>query len=298
MTPQQITAPEGPIHIALTFDANFWAPAYATMRSVCLYSRRRDAITFHLLHRTLDARKKADLGRIETEFGARLEWYDLDQSTLFDTLAKTLPENKRLSNIVYARLMIDRLVDPAIRRVLYIDCDVLVRASIEQLYDIDLAGNAIAAVRDPAGPIIFAGRDFAGNRDLFDIADSYFNAGVILIDLERWKARDLLGLIERFMADGTMARLYYDQDFLNIAFARDWLALPPVWNLMDPHRTHEPLDPRIVHYTGESKPWNLVSSVAFHRTYRHVMTNDLFYRYMRHRWKMAWVKRWRKLTGR
>lgn len=291
-------AQRAPIHIALTFDGNFWAPAYATMRSICLATRAREALVFHLLHRTLSQAQAADLGRIADEFGAQLVWHDLDRLPLFADLAGRLPKNHRLTNIVYARLLLDRLLPADARRVLYIDCDVLVRAPVEQLYDIDLEGRAIAAVRDVLGPIIFAGRDFAGNRDLFDIADSYFNAGVILIDLERWKARDLLGLIERFMADGTMARLYYDQDFLNIAFARDWLALPPVWNLMDPHRTHEPLDPRIVHYTGESKPWNLVSSVAFHRTYRHVMTNDLFYRYMRHRWKMAWVKWWRKLTGR
>ena len=38
----------GPIHIVLTFDDNFWAPAYAVARSICLSTRRRDLV-FHLL---------------------------------------------------------------------------------------------------------------------------------------------------------------------------------------------------------------------------------------------------------
>lgn len=287
-----------PIHIVLTFDANFWAPAYATMRSVCLYSRRRTDLVFHLLHRTLDAEKKADLADIEREFGARLEWHDLDRSQVFGDLAASLPQNKRLTNIVYARLMVDVLLGPSVERLLYLDCDILVRAPIEDLYAIDLKGKSIAAGRDLLGPIIFAGRDFRQNRDLFDIADPYFNAGVILIDLKRWRDRALLELVETLMASGTMARLYYDQDFLNIAFRGDWLMLDPAWNLMDPRKVHEPLDPRIAHYSGEAKPWNLFSPAAFRRSYRHVMTNALFYRYMRHRWKTWWLKRFRSVTGR
>ena len=37
-----------PIHIALTFDDSYWAPAYATMRSICLTTRRRgDIVDIH-----------------------------------------------------------------------------------------------------------------------------------------------------------------------------------------------------------------------------------------------------------
>src|SRR5690606_9658939 len=140
-----------PIHIALTFDDNFWAPAYATMRSVCLFTRRRSDLVFHLCHRTLTAEHWADLEAITAEFPVELRWYDLDASDLFRDVAKRMPENKRLSNIVYARLMIDRLVGPDVERVLYLDCDMLVRDNIEKLFDIDMEGKPIAAVRDSIG---------------------------------------------------------------------------------------------------------------------------------------------------
>jgi lipopolysaccharide biosynthesis glycosyltransferase len=283
-----------PIHIALTFDDNFWAPAYAVMRSICLFTKRRGDLVFHLLHRPLSDEHRDDLRAIESEFGARLVWYDLDRSPLFADIAARMPENKRLSNIVYARLVIDQFVDPSITRILYLDCDLLIRAPIETLYETDLEGHPIAAVRDTLGPFIVGGRDLKNNRDLFDIADPYFNAGVLLIDLERWRQARLIDRLEAMFADGTMDRIYYDQDFLNLVFKHDWLRLAPTWNVIDARHAHEGLDLNIMHYTSAQKPWQLVSNVAFRRIYRHVMTNELFYRYLRHRLK----RRLRRLVGR
>jgi lipopolysaccharide biosynthesis glycosyltransferase len=282
------------IHIVLTFDDNFWAPAYAVMRSICLFTKRRGDLVFHLCHRTLSPEHRRDLEAIAAEFGARQVWYDLDRSELFADIARRMPYNKRLTNIVYARLIIDQLVDPSIERVLYLDCDILVRAPIENLYEIDLDDHPIAAARDTLGPFIVGGRDLRNNRDLFDIADPYFNAGVILIDLARWRDARLLERLETMLADGTMERIYYDQDFLNLVFKHDWLRLAPAWNVIDARHAHEGLDLNIMHYTAEQKPWHLVSSVAFRRIYRHVMTNELFYRYLRHRVK----RRLLRLVGR
>ncbi|WP_137150276.1 glycosyltransferase family 8 protein [Devosia sp. FKR38] len=286
-----------PIHIALTFDDNFWAPAYATMRSVCLFSHRRSDLVFHLCHRTLTDAHRADIAAITSEFPVTLHWYDLDASALFRDVAKRMPENKRLSNIVYARLMIDRLVGPEVERVLYLDCDMLVRDNIEKLYDIDMEGHPIAAVRDSIGAFITGGRDLRSNADLFNIADPYFNAGMVLIDVQQWRAADLIGRMEQALADGVMARIYYDQDFLNLVFARNWLQLPWRWNTIDARHAHEGLDPAILHYTGKTKPWGVLSgmlqSVAFARLYRHVMTNALFYRFARHRWARWWKKKLR-----
>ena len=273
------------IHIALAFDDNFWAPAYAVMRSVCLFTHRKGDLVFHLFQRGLSDEHKDDLRKISVEFGADQVWYDLDEAPVFNELVRFLPHSRRLTKVIYARLMIDRLLDPGIERIIYLDCDMLVRDAIEQLYDVDMVGKPIAAVRDTYGAFIVGGRDLMMNRDLFDIADPYFNSGMLLIDLPRWRAADVLGRLDLAIRDGTMARLYYDQDFLNLVFKNDWAMLPPRWNTIDARFAHEGLDPAIVHYTGPQKPWQLIAFVAFRRLYRHVMTNELFYRFMRHRWR-------------
>jgi lipopolysaccharide biosynthesis glycosyltransferase len=283
------------IHIALTFDDNFWAPAYATMRSVCLFTHRRADLVFHLCHRTLTEAHRADIAAITDEFPVTLQWHDLDASELFRDVAARMPENKRLSNIVYARLMIDRLVGPDVARVLYLDCDMLVRDDIAKLFDVPMDGFPVAAVRDSIGAFITGGRDLRNNRDLFDPADAYFNAGMVLIDVALWRAADIIGRLEEALKSGVMGRIYYDQDFLNLVFSRNWKQLEWRWNTIDARHAHEGLNPAILHYTGEAKPWGVLSglrqSVAFARLYRHVMTNELFYRFARHRWKRWWRKR-------
>ncbi|MBU1174796.1 MAG: glycosyltransferase family 8 protein [Alphaproteobacteria bacterium] len=272
-----------PIHIALTFDDNYWAPAYATMRSVCLATHRRKDLVFHLCHRTLTKRHVADLSRITDEFGATLAWYDLDKDARFADIAARARYNRRLSNIVYARLMFGELLPATVTRLIYLDCDMYVRAPIEELAEMDMEGSPVAAVRDTYSFQIIGGRDIRANQDLFYLTDMYFNAGLLVIDMDAWRREGVLAKFEQVMQDGTLERIYYDQDFLNLAFHGRWKRLDTLWNVINPRAAHEAFDPKLLHYTDRRKPWNLFSFVAFARTYRHVMTNDLFYAYMRHR---------------
>jgi lipopolysaccharide biosynthesis glycosyltransferase len=285
------TPSASPIHLALTFDDNYWAPAYAVMRSICLFTHRRADLAFHLFQRGVSTEHQADLDAIASEFGARLVRYDLDTATAFADIASRVKTSRRLSNVVYARLLIDRLLPPEVERIIYLDCDTMVRDRIEDLYDIDMQGYPIAAVRDVMGAFIVGGRDIRSNRDLFDTADPYFNSGMLLIDVPKYRAIDVGARLEAAITDGVMARIYYDQDLLNLIFKNNWLVLPPRWNTIDAHYSHEAGDPAILHYTGPFKPWHLFSNAAFRRTYRHVMTNELFYRFMRHRWRRYWLRK-------
>lgn len=276
--------PATAIHIALTFDDNFWAPAYATMRSVCLATHRRKDLVFHLCHRRLTKSHVADLEKIRAEFPAvTLTWYDLDADPRFTDIAARAHYNKRLSNIVYARLLFEQLLPADIARLVYLDCDTYVRAPIERLADMDMQGFPIAGVPDALHPFVSNRRDLMTNRDLFDPADPYFNAGVLLIDMAGWRKAEIPQKLDTAIADGTLDRIYYDQDFLNLIFKNTWLSLDARWNTMDPRPAHQGIGPYVLHYTDRRKPWHLVSGVAFARTYRHVMTNELFYRFMRHR---------------
>ena len=275
------------IHIALTFDDPYWAPAYAVMRSICLFSTRRRDVVFHLFHRPLAAEHRADLMRVESEFGASLVFYDIDANAYAQQVMQRANYNHRLSNIVYARLMFEIFLPPDIERIIYLDCDMMVLRPIERLYDMDLGGKAIAAAPDFVGPIIATTRDMIDKRGLFDLGYGYFNAGLIVIDLAKWRELKVLQRLETAIADGTLDKIYYDQDFLNLTFRGDWLELDPKWNFFADRR-HEVLNPYLIHYVGVSKPWHLSPRVAFARIYRHVMTNEVYYRYLRFRWQRNW----------
>ncbi len=283
------------LHIALTFDDNFWAPAYAVMRSICISTSRRSDLVFHLLHMPLSAEHRADLERIGTEFGAGLRFYALAEMPQFETLVAGLPQRGRWPKVVYARLMLADLLPPEVERVIYLDCDTMVRSPIEMLYEIDLGGKPLGAVRDSTAPFISLGRDMAQNGVIFDGAEPYFNSGVLVLDLAQWRQMDLRAELDRLAAQDILSKLYFDQDLLNLIFRGRWQALPWRWNTIDADPTHEAMNPSILHFTKVAKPWGIMAgilrSTAYARFYRHVMTNDLFYRFARHRWKRWWKQR-------
>jgi lipopolysaccharide biosynthesis glycosyltransferase len=286
------------IHVALTFDDNFWAPAYAVMRSACLASRRPGDFTFHLFHRGLGIEHRQALNAIIQEFGAKLVDYDLTTNQRFTDFLAGLAFHRKLTNMVYARLLLDELLPKGVERVIYLDCDIYVRGPLEDLAELDLQGHAIAAVLDAGRHRQMLGRDFRQNRDLFSFNFAYFNAGMLVIDRKKFGAADLPGETRRMHEEGLLARIQYDQAVLNLVFEGKWLPLDFRWNLICPWPAHEALEPLLLHYTGHRKPWNLVSGVAFANAYRHTMTNAVFYKFWRERMKRRVLAPFTKLMGR
>ena len=102
-------------------------------------------------------------------------------------------------------------------------------------------------------------------ENICSIPLGYFNAGVLLIDLDKVRAERLFSKAKDFLEreDPPLA----DQDALNWALWGRWHPLDIAWNLQHPvvKRVVEPGAPpevwesvcgtRIVHYTTHQKPW-------------------------------------------
>ncbi len=275
----------GKIHVALAFDEKFWAPAYATMRSVCLTTHKRKDLVFHPCYPGLSQEGIETLDRISSEFGCEIIHHNIKDNREYQYFAKSLPFTNHISSVAYARMIFDRIIDKNVKRLVYLDSDLLIRAPIEKLAQIDLEGFPIAAGKDAHAMRWSNDRDVASNYDLLDPADAYFNSGVLVIDLSAWRKMDMVKTLLKLEENGALPRLINDQQILNHIFANNWKILDGRWNMLGVNRAIEALDPFIVHYTGPNKPWNLISGLPFARVYRHVMTNELFYRYMRLRWR-------------
>ena len=81
-----------------------------------------------------------------------------------------------------SRLFIGTLLPKTVKRVLYLDCDTVVVQSIGNLWNLDLKGHVAGAVMEPT--IYQVVKQEIGLKE----QDPYFNSGVLLIDLERWRA--------------------------------------------------------------------------------------------------------------
>jgi lipopolysaccharide biosynthesis glycosyltransferase len=138
-----------------------------------------------------------------------------------------LPTPTYVSAATYSRLLIPELLPPQVQRVLYLDSDVLVRRDPSPLFAVDLEGAPFGAVQDFA--ITTTDHERSGARRL-GIARAYFNAGVLVIDLEAWRTSGLGAAAMRYASETSEVLSYPDQDALN-AVAERWHALDPTWNV-------------------------------------------------------------------
>lgn len=164
-----------------------------------------------------------------------------------------VPAGAHWSMAANYRFLLGRLLPPTIRRTIYLDCDVLVRASLHDLFEADLHGATIGVVED-AGSEQHASLGLKHNP-------SYFNSGVLLIDVEAWRNRGAEEACFACAAENYGRFVNVDQDILNLVFDGSASFLSPRWNVQVPmynrclRYAEAVLRPQVVHYTTASKPW-------------------------------------------
>ncbi len=138
-------------------------------------------------------------------------------------------ETNGLSRATYLRLLIPAVVPDRYRRALYLDSDLIVDEDLSRMWDLPDEGRPLYAAYDEG----IRGTSYV--RDSLDFAalpedTPYFNAGVLFIDLPRWRADRIAERAEALLGEHTSRCVYNDQDALNIVLAGDWSVLPPAWN--------------------------------------------------------------------
>ncbi|MEJ0013635.1 MAG: glycosyltransferase [Bauldia sp.] len=161
--------------------------------------------------------------------------------------------NDRVSGATFFRLFLPDVVPASIERILYLDTDIAIEnALLFRLFDLDMGGHTIAAVRDLLAilePSANVRREVARSGD-----GRYFNAGVVLIDRAAYvAARSSRALVAVVARERT-----HDQAALNTVFSRRWLELSPAMNTMMAiwnSFVRRVFPPVVVHFAGTAKPW-------------------------------------------
>jgi len=108
----------------------------------------------------------------------------------------------------------------------------------------------------------------------------FFNSGVLLIDLQKWKEKKILPRLVHFMSKHNKSLRFADQDALNAILYDDWFPLNPTWNMhlffflasqrcnYDQIKLKKALkNPAIVHFTTKEKPWFYLTQHPFKSEY-------------------------------
>lgn len=165
---------------------------------------------------------------------------------------------------VLMRILLPDLLPAEVERVLYVDADTVTLEDVTPLFDMDLMGHALWAVEDLAAAVEVARLEAAVRAPRFTGAAAYFNGGVLLMDLARWRAAGVGAAALRVIATTPEIIKLADQDALNLGFGGDFGRLPGRWNNQIRGRRASapealgPETPRgILHWAGRRKPWDL-----------------------------------------
>lgn len=125
----------------------------------------------------------------------------------------------------FSRLFVGNIFSKKIKRVLYLDCDTIVISSIKNLWNLNLKGKTISALKDAFSKYYRKNIELSEN-------DIMFNSGIMLIDLERWRQKEIEKKVLSFISRKKGKIQQGDQGALNSILSKDTLPLPPQYNLV------------------------------------------------------------------
>lgn len=160
------------------------------------------------------------------------------------------------------RILLSELLPLDVEKLIYLDSDLVVEGSLDPLYSIDISNDYLAAVSD-------FNDELAMNQGINSGVD-YFNSGVMLVNLKRWRQSNFLNECLNYAIENKEKLRFPDQDILNGVLKGKWTKLDISWNVTrmffdrntdDWTKEIQPLiknaksNPKIIHYTTWQKPW-------------------------------------------
>ena len=183
--------------------------------------------------------------------------------------------NAHISIETYYRFLIQKLL-PFYDKVLYLDSDIVINGDIAKLYNTDLQGKLLGAIRDIdflANLNVKHGKRMGYAKNVLKMKNpyDYFQAGVLVLNTKAMRERYTIRQWLTYASNP--AFIYNDQDVLNAHCEGEVLYLPWEWNgvhdcggrvgnlfVQAPNDIYDAYmrsrnNPQIIHYAGFQKPW-------------------------------------------
>lgn len=208
------------ICVCLSSDDKFAPYLGVTLHSVLEASDAEEKLHFFIFEDGISPQHKTEIEALQALRPFRLTWLTPDMD-----LFAGAPTNQFLSRAAYTRLLMGSLLPPDLKRVIYMDCDVYVRAPLSGLWKTDLRGCVVGGVID-IGVMSMAQE----GRHAWPWQDAYINSGVLLVDLVRWRAERVEQALLKYLAKPRYPLQCHDQDMINFVLHGKIAELAPCWN--------------------------------------------------------------------
>jgi lipopolysaccharide biosynthesis glycosyltransferase len=276
------------VNVAFISDDNYVAHLAVSIGSMleqigCNHrSSEESCVNIYILDAGIAPKSRELLLRSITENASqcRLSW-----SIIF--IQVSVPESlnisggalRYLNRAIFAKLYLVELLPPEIKKIIFLDSDLLVLRDVMDLWFTDIQGKVMAATSDnlPFDIRLVYPPDVPWQQN-WKIA----NTGVMILDIDQLRRReaheDLIGIATKHSLP------FLEQDVWNLYCQGDWFELDDRWNVNlmgrtdfstgGDRRSREVLEnPFIVHFCSKPKPWDCRLRLSWAEEYYQRLAN-------------------------
>lgn len=243
--------------------------------AISVLCNTNNSIEFHVINNDLsDDEKKNILENFSKYKNIKFNFYTIND----DLLNEIEIQAEHLTIQTLYRLLIPNVLPKSVEKVIYLDSDLIVESDLSELFNIEVEDYYIAAINEIYKPSIKILK--------LDSMMDYFNAGVMVINLKKWRQNSLTEKCFEFAKMNQEKLLLADQDILNGVLRGNWKRASLEWNLVKgvwnnydeycaiyskPYIDKVINKPNIIHFTTASKPWHLLCEHPYKDRYFHYL---------------------------
>ncbi len=268
------------IPIIFSANSNFKQFLGVVLESLISNRRKKRKLDIIILQTDFNDEEKAEFYKFFKSNSISIRFFDMGPiHSKFQTI---ITQQDRVPVDTYNKCFLAEILEDY-KKIIYLDTDILFKADINELYETDLEGKSLAATLNVANIVAAKQNKIIKNKNFgiyikkilgFETPDKYFQAGVLVIDFQRIKIKNLLTLALKEIQK-IKTPIFNDQCIFNSIFKDDYTELPLAWNVvwyirhfddflkyLSPGVINDIINaqnnPKIIHYAGPDKPTNTI----------------------------------------
>ena len=216
---------EEKINVIFASDNNYVPFLLISIASLLENEHNFKSVNLYILDDGISNENKGRINKLVNNYPASISFFKTKKLEEMDFNVLCLERNFEMTSFTtYARLFISNLLPKDIDKILYLDCDSIILGSLKDFWLEDISDYYCAGVLDCINTSIKEGLGIQRG-------ESYFNCGVLLINLKKWREDNVEDKFVKFLVDNQNRFYQHDQGVINLVFKNQIKIVEPKYNL-------------------------------------------------------------------